>query len=627
MVQSSENVWTRRFQLLIGLTLVGEIILGLIVYRIFEYSYTRTELALTSFLLVCGIIALSTIPEPVARRIILGAGAFILIALLALSFAPGLLGRASITRQSAGALRQFLASGALVLALVALLGKIVTDKAARTADMTYERNNWFAGLEHLALAAIAGVELLVQISSGNQIRVLPFNSVVYAGLSLNNVAILLLGAIAFFSLVSFRSALTWLDGLMVLILAATCGLFQYTFGGGELARLIPTLSQGLISNSNLVLSLAPLVLAVFAILTEWARFVAPLWLAIQVLILQQFITRVGTVSAGTRAGGGLQTASFGQIVLFVLATALILLALRLILYWDRRTLNGIDGITVAAIAVGIGLTAWSLTAGRIPRTAFTASSLTFIVYMIAICAIIALALICIHTFFSSVWLSHVESIVGILLTLSITVGALLLLNTTDGRGSYITATTLNPHTLNPSLPQLLIRNQYILDGLFVVLLLIYILALIKQRLGRSFAHTERALLLLSGLTCLLALAGTGRGAALPLVTANLQRLGAYSQTAFNAENIATIGILIAALLSLLWLFRVRSGGVMLAILFGAAALCVLVYYFALSPFLLLCSLLLLTAGTLIATRIERIQERPQEAKIENNHEITVNPVP
>ena len=132
MVQSNGNIWTLRFQLLMGLTLAGEIILGIIVYRIFEYSYARTELALTAFLLVCGIVALSTLQDPAARRIILAAGAFILIALFAMLTLP--VPARGATRQPAETFRQFLATTALVLALVALVGKIVMDRAVRLAD-------------------------------------------------------------------------------------------------------------------------------------------------------------------------------------------------------------------------------------------------------------------------------------------------------------------------------------------------------------------------------------------------------------------------------------------------------------------------------------------------------------
>lgn len=643
MVQSGENIWTLRFQLLLGLTLAGEIILGIVVYRIFEYSYAHTELALTAFLLVCGILAISTLQQPVARRIILGAGGFILLALLALLAAPGPVRGTGVTRQPAETLRQFLASGALVLALVALLGKIVTDRAARVADMTYERHNWFSGLEHLALAVIAGVELLLQISAGNQIRVLPFGSVLYAGLSLNTITIILLGVLVVFSLVSFSSTLTWLDGLTILILGAICSLFQYTFGSTELAQLDPALSQGLISNINLVLSLAPLVLAALAIFAEWARFVAPLWLALQLLLLQPFVavvrvgtgaTRAGagaTTRVGARAGSVAQTASPGQIILAVLAIALVLLALRLILYWDRRGLNGVDGITVAVIALAIGLAAWSLGQGDLHRARvfFTAYGLMLMVYVIAICAILALALVCIHTFFShsTPWLSRLESVVGILLTLSITLGSLFLLNTTGGQGSYTTATTLNPHAWNPALPPILLPNKYLLDGLFVILLVVYIIALVRRGWGRRFAHTERALLLLSGITCLLVLADTERGAVLPLVTANMQRLGAYSRATFSAESIAATGILIAALISLLWFLhgRTRTERIVLAVLPGAAALCVLIYDFSRSPLFLLCALLLLTAVTLIATRIERAQPEPQRVEIEDGDEIIAAP--
>jgi hypothetical protein len=243
----------------------------------------------------------------------------------------------------------------------------------------------------------------------------------------------------------------------------------------------------------------------------------------------------------------------------------------------------------------------------------------------ALCALLALALIGIHTFFShnALWLSRAESILGILFTLSITAIALLLLNASGYQGSYIAASTLNPHALNPALPRILIRNQAVLDGLFVLLLLIYVLALVRQRWNHQFAHTERALLILSGFSCLLVLAG--ENTVLSLVATNMQQLGVYIQSTFGAEGGAALGILIAALISLLWLFRGRNRAnrILLAVLPAVAIVCLCIYYLSASSFFLLCSLPLLTAETLIAARMERTQREHQELEAENGSEVIV----
>ncbi len=55
MTQPGEKVWTPRFQLLVGLVLAGQIILGVIVYNSFGHSYSYVVLALTVVLLLCGI--------------------------------------------------------------------------------------------------------------------------------------------------------------------------------------------------------------------------------------------------------------------------------------------------------------------------------------------------------------------------------------------------------------------------------------------------------------------------------------------------------------------------------------------------------------------------------------------
>src|SRR5260370_42025566 len=90
------------------------------------------------------------------------------------------------------------------------------------------------------------------------------------------------------------------------------------------------------------------------------------------------------------------------------------------------------------------------------------------------------------------------------------------------------------------------------------MLLIYIIALARQRWDRSFAHTERMLVLLSGVTALLLLASTGLRAALPLVASTIQQIGGSIQPAFTAERIVALSILLASLLSLFWLIRSES---------------------------------------------------------------------
>jgi len=69
---------------------------------------------------------------------------------------------------------------------------------------------------------------------------------------------------------------------------------------------------------------------------------------VQILILQQFL---GEQFAPTVASGTFLPALLRQPILDVLAIALIMLILRLVLYWDRRQLNAIDGIAVVAITL------------------------------------------------------------------------------------------------------------------------------------------------------------------------------------------------------------------------------------------------------------------------------------
>ena len=287
MAQSGEKIWTRRFQSLVGLVLAAQSILIVIVYISFGYSYAAAELALTAFLLLCGVGVLSLLRETTPRNIVLGAGFFVLIALLTL-IASHVLQEKIGGRQQADSLRQVLSYWVLVIAFLAFEGKVVTRIVTGTHTILSKPTSWFIRLSHLALAGIAGIELVLQISFGNQLLLVPFASRLYDGLSLNSVAALLLIAIIVCSLLRFNSPLTRFDGWMVLILSFACFLLQYAFGRGELASIDPGMSPSQVVGLNLALSIVPLVLALFALFSEWGRFVAMLWLAIQLLILQPF---------------------------------------------------------------------------------------------------------------------------------------------------------------------------------------------------------------------------------------------------------------------------------------------------------------------------------------------------
>jgi hypothetical protein len=331
--------------------------------------------------------------------------------------------------------------------------------------------------------------------------------------------------------------------------------------------------------------------------------------------------------AQTGAGGALQLASPGQFLLFVLAVALILLALRLLFYWDRRRLNVVDAITVVLIVLGLGLTLWSLgqsdfqqaqsllTTQRGVNLLSLAYSFIVTVYVIGVMIVlfVGLALALALGRYRNPWLSRVESIAGTLLVLGITIGALLLLNVVGNQSSVLAAATLNPHKLSASLPALVVSNQYVLDALFVLLLLIYIPALARQHWNRTFAHAERALVLLSGAVVLLVLGNPAKRPILPLVAANVQRISVYGQYVLTAGFIVTTCVLLAALISLLWFRRSenRIERITLLALFGCAALSAFVYYFFTLSVLLLIPLLLLTPGTLIATKLELARTVPE----------------
>ncbi len=193
---------------------------------------------------------------------------------------------------------------------------------------------------------------------------------------------------------------------------------------------------------------------------------------------------------------------------------------------------------------------------------------------------------------------------------SLYTGALLLLNSIGNQNQYLASATLTTRVLGANLPNLSLRNQYVLDGLFVCLLLIYGSILARERWNRTFAHTERILVLLSGCVFFLILASPGKNQVLPLILSTIRQLSAYSLLIFPAEHIIAMSILIAALVSVSWFTRSKNivDRIVLIVLFSAAALCALAYYFSNFPFLLIAALMLLTIGTLVAVRTERVQQ-------------------
>lgn len=633
MLQLDKHLWTSRFLLIAGLVLAGQIILGIIIYALSGFSSALTQLAMTAFLLLGGMVVLDWLGEPSPRKIVLSAGFFVLIALFFLMpLSGGQTNEAS--RQPAGLLLQMLFPVTSVLALLAFLGRAISRKTVVAGQSPrgnifgfeqsdYPQAYWFARLAHLALAGIAGIELLWQLASGPRLLLLPFNNRLYDGFSLNSLVVLLLGILLISSLLRVRKPLAAFDGWLILIFALICSLFQYTFGDGELARIGPALGQPQIVGINLVLSVVPLALAIFALFSEWGRFFTPFWLTAQLLVLQPSLRSIAT-RAGASSGSGVL---MEQALLYILAIVLIVLAVRLFYYWDRRSLNVVDVITVILIVLVAGLTMWSVGQSEFQRAQpllntpqganllAVSESLIALAYVAGFFLVFSIGWSVAALFFRYrfTWLERTANVFHFLLVLSITIGALLLLNTVGSQSAYLVADTLNPHRWSTSLPTLPVRNQYVLDGLFALVLLSYIVALAGQRLDRSFAHTERLLIFLSGGVCWLILASSGRQAVLPLVSANTQQIGAILQPAFTTERIVALCILLASLISLLWLVRSRNRfeRFLLLTVFGVAALCACIDYFFALPVLLLISLVLLMAGTLISARIEYVQTHPE----------------
>src|SRR5271165_5469099 len=84
MVQFNRNIWTLRFLLIAGLVLLAQIIVGITAAIVSAQAFAPTEMALSAFLLLCGVGVLRSLDEPLPRKIVLGAGFFVLLGLLTL---------------------------------------------------------------------------------------------------------------------------------------------------------------------------------------------------------------------------------------------------------------------------------------------------------------------------------------------------------------------------------------------------------------------------------------------------------------------------------------------------------------------------------------------------------------
>lgn len=599
MLQFDKSIWTPRFLLFASLTLVGQIILGVIASWLPGFSSTQTELVTTVFLFLSGIIVLDWLREPTPRKIILGAGFFVLIAVLFLTTSSALQLHLA-GQQPDNLLQQSLYVPVFTLALVIFLGWLLSPRTKRFGEeeILEQPAHWFARLTHIVLAGIAGIEFLLQSSSGTRLLLLPFTNRLYSGITLNTVFVWLLGILLIASLLNLRNPLTFTDSVIMLILAALCSLFQYTFGSSELAHFLPTLNQPFNNNLNLILAIIPLALAILALFAAWSRFFTPLWLTLQLFLLQPTLP---ASAASTRVTGLSPNVLIGQVFTSILAIILVLLILRLLYYGDRRQLNPVDAVTVTLIALMLLFTLWS-------------AEQIAIAFVIGLFLLLAFLSSYAYLFFQSrfPWLQRAMNIIHILLVLSITAGGLLMLNSVGPNSTYLAAETLNPHRWSASLTALPIRNQYVLDVLFTLVLLIYIVGLVRQRWNRSFAHTERLLIFLSGGICWLVLVGGGPHALLPLVATNVQQIGSSIQSAFTAESVTALCMLLAALTSLFWLLRINSmtERILLSTLFVIAALCALLAYLTGLSLLLLIALPILLAGTLIATRVTYMQTHP-----------------
>lgn len=531
----------------------------------------------------------------------------------------------------------------------------------------------FVRLGRVAMAGVAGICLLLQWSFGEQeqmifapIQARPFAVTISSSprITTNTIALVILGFIALYSLVRVSKPLGGFAHFLVLLLYAVFLPAQYTSGLSELSHVFPLALQPTLVLANfailavlIILSLLTLFLALFPKPDSmaWMGYIPLLFLSLGVALLQGFLGgqepfSLLSSSAQNSANGSsslAHVAAFGQLIIFLLAAAGSLLLLRSIFF--RRASSSTRGkatyastsslgaavlrrparfpgagdrLALTVVTLGCGIVQWSFWMGVLQHklafdyakqgTALLYASyfgLTFILLAL-VTTLFAVGFISAHAlFFSSQdrpWMRTMLIVLDGITTLCLAGVTLLLLSFFGTRGGWLASSFNAQQTLagimSPA-PQFAISYSviafYLLAGFALIALL---------RLRRPFGWWERVLVLLCSVITILILTDAPDVQQIPLLSADMQQM-AGTLPGLTISRVVAVCILLAALLSLLWLLRGKTipDRFVLGIIFTIAAICAGIPVFAPHQTLLLLALLAMIQGTLIARRIELVR--------------------
>ncbi|HEV2579967.1 MAG TPA: protein kinase, partial [Ktedonobacteraceae bacterium] len=651
---NAASLWTDRFLLLLFSLLAGSVALSVAIYTRPGSSYARVEFGLAAALLVTTIISGGLLRNAVARHIMMYTGILVAIAFLALLASPNYQAGSTPGTHQSMTLNLLLTYGTVIVMCIALVGGIASMRARGSAARAPTRADSLAASEfvrlgHFAVAAIAGLCLLLQFAFGSQEQVpfAPFAPRPFAFVfsqsplvTSNVIPLIALGLIALYELKRYAQPFAARDRVMICALSIIFMFAQYTFGLNELSHAFPGASTITLASLNLVLFGAPLVLALLSLPflpdnLAWVGLVPAFALSLSVAWLQGYlgnqesISLFAPIAPGTSGGqqgiaAFVQLTSFGQLLFACLGAAGALLLFRILFARKRPALMpGVaDRIALLIVALGSGLIQWSFWQGILQHTLAFDYALQGTTLLYTALASFATGLVMVVAALVSTIIASINALsqssqahpraakvaltLARLATLCCAIVTLLLLNFFGSRGGWL-ARLNYLSTISPSLPGFFFSNS---EALLTALVLFAFFTLVFLfRPNRAFGRVERITLLLSGIGALLLLTDTGDIQLLPFFSLDMQQIAGSVAASLSIDRVVTACILLAALLSFFWLTRTRLLGDRLVLLFisGASFILALVGAVSPHPLLMILALLAMTQGVLIAAKIEKVR--------------------
>jgi serine/threonine protein kinase len=623
------GTWTPRFLLLLAMAFIGAVLLSVFIYRAFGGLYDCVELGLAFTLLICLIVVGGRHRQTVPRNILLCTGVSISVSFLALL--------SQLTTDDARhplTLTKLLVYSVATLALTALIGKATSHETAPPYGVI-QPTRWFTRLSHLATAGVALICLFLQSSSGSSEQV-PFISIAHPltltllnTILLNDLFVYALTGIAAFSLLRLTLPFSRFDRTLLLLMSLLYLPLQYTFGLTEVASTLTKANAPTLATINMLLMVAPVVLASLALFPlrrqlKWFHQLALCTLALCSGWLQDFQaaqkpSSAFSVTTSQLTNSLLHLAALGEFVFYSMGIALAILALRALFFWMFKQYNIVDRIVVPVVACGCVLIQWAFWEAAIQQGKLNfnteqgtrmlyADTLSFYIgWFLVLVALLAIVIAAMNTLFhlskQYSWLEQAERLLD-RATVLVTVAVVFLLLTFFGDADRELGATFNVQNLLPNTPGTVISYK----SLFLLFLgLFAIITLLRRKYTIGWA--ERVAMLLSGVVCLLLLIGVGPMHNFPFLSVDMQQATGNTLFTVTIDSMIVTSMLAATLFSFFWLTRTRdkTDRAILALMLAIATLSLLYQYIHIQHMLLLIALIMLMLATFIAAQVERVQ--------------------